>query len=250
MVPARFFDELKRLPPFAREGAFDPKIAKAPLPPKQAFLPGLFLFGHARGYRLPTWESFREYYLRAIRQHKSYASKFALNFGANGEPEPGLLWRMSGWYEDSMAHAFLYSVLVLAYEDLDQSAFILYDARVDWKFKADFIVMRHSGADIKAVRVNIYGQTDDDRAKVEIERDDQERQMKVNTPISAHWRNETYRHLPVANISKATGGVIVRQNFHLFSPEALEQLMNDVDDALARKRKKIGIHDLLTYRAH
>lgn len=74
--------------------------------------------------------------------------------------------------------------------------------------------------------------------------------MKVNTSISAHWRNETYRHLPVANISKATGDIIVKQHFHLFSLEALEQLMNDVDDALGRKRKKIGIHDLLTYRAH
>lgn len=42
---------------------------------------------------------------------------------------------------------------------------VLYDARLDWKFKADFIVMRHSGADIKPVRVNIYGQTDDDGQK-------------------------------------------------------------------------------------
>ncbi len=114
MVPARFCDELKALPPFARVGAFDRDVAKAPLPPKQAFLPGLFLFGHARGYRLPTWESFRDYYLRAIRQHKSYAAKFARNFEMDEEPKPGLLWRMSGWYEDSIAHAFLYSVLVLA----------------------------------------------------------------------------------------------------------------------------------------
>jgi len=248
MVPARFFNELKALPPFVRVGTFDRRISKAPLPPKQAFLPGLFLFGHARGYRLPTWESFRDYYLRAIKQHKSYNTKFAQNFEANGEPKQGLLWRMSGWYEDSMAHAFLYSVLVLAYEDIDQSAFVLYDARADWKFKADFIILRHTGSDAKAVRINVYGQTDDERTQVELERDCQERQMKVNTSTSAHWGNETYRTLPVANISKAVGDVIVTQNFRLFSPESMEQLMDDVDAALQHKRKKKTIEDLLLYR--
>ena len=48
-----------------------------------------------------------------------------------GMPKQGLLWPMSGWYEDLIAHAFLYSVLVLAYEDIDRSAFALYDARAE-----------------------------------------------------------------------------------------------------------------------
>src|SRR6266536_4222792 len=109
MVPARFFDELGALPPWRRIGAYDETVMKAPVPPKQAFLPGLFLFGHARGYHLPTWDQFRSYYLKAIDQHKNKA-KFARNFTAGGQPKPGFLWRMSGWYEDSMAHAFLYSV--------------------------------------------------------------------------------------------------------------------------------------------
>ncbi len=80
--------------------------------------------------------------------------------------------------------------------------------------------------------MNVYGQTDDDRTKVELERGDQEREMKANTATSAHWRNETYRNLPAVNISKTVGKPIRVQNFHLFSIEAIEQLMNDVDIAL------------------
>jgi len=249
MVPARFFDELEVLPSFNRVGSYDPVISRVPLPPKQAFLPGLFLFGHARGYHLPTWDSFRRYYLRAISEHKSYKTKFAQNFDAAGEPKPGLLWRMSGWYEDSIAHAFLYSVLVLAYEDIDQSAFILYDARADWKFKADFIALRCTGANAKAVRINVYGQTDEERVQVEKERENQERQTKVNTSTSAHWGNSTYRDLPDVTISKAVGNVMVRQNYRLLSCEAIEQLMDSIDEAFQHSRtKKMTVDKLLSYR--
>jgi hypothetical protein len=69
-VPARFFDELGRIKPFQRYGSFDPAIQYAPLPPKKGLFPNLFLFNHATA---------------------------------------GLLWRTSGWHEDSMAHAFPYS---------------------------------------------------------------------------------------------------------------------------------------------
>src|ERR1700722_4661790 len=140
MVPARFFDELDRLEPFERRGLYDAAIQRAELPPKQAFLPGLFLFNHSAGYRLPAWKDFSKYYIAAVKKHKNFAN-FARCFTDKGEAKPGLLYRMSGWYEDSMAHAFLYAVLVLAYEDTDHIAFVLFDARSDWKFKADFVIV-------------------------------------------------------------------------------------------------------------
>jgi hypothetical protein len=249
MLPARFFDELARIKPFQRHGAHDSTIQKAPLPPKQAFLPGLFLFNHAAGYRLPEWEHFMRYYVAAVRKHKSYASKFALCFTPEGAPKPGLLWRMSGWYEDSMAHAFLYSVLVLAYEDLDQSAFVLYDARADWKFKADFIITRSGPDRVAGVRVGIQGQNEEDRSKVEAQRDRQERDMKRNTLVSSHWNNQTYQTLPSVHVSRVDGEPITRQGFKLFSVEAMERLLMDVDTALGPpRRRSMPVQSMLAYR--
>jgi hypothetical protein len=125
----------------------------------------------------------------------------------------------------------------------------LFDARADWKFKANFIVLRCTGSGSSAVRINVYGRTDDERTQVEQEREGQERQMKANTSTSAHWRNETYHNLPAVNISKAGGNVIVKQNFRLFSPEAMEQLMDDIDNALHQPRTtKMSIDDLLVHR--
>jgi hypothetical protein len=247
--PRRFFDELGRIRPFQRHGQHDPAIQKAHLPPKQAFLPGLFLFNHAAGYRLPEWEHFLRYYVAAVQKHKSYEKKFARCFTAEGEPLPGMLWRMSGWYEDSMAHAFLYTVLVLAYEDLDQSAFVLYDARADWKFKADFIITRSASEAVTGVRVGIQGQNEEDRAKMEAERDLQERDTKRNTLVSSHWNNETYQTLPSIHVSRVDGAPIIKHGFKLFSVDAMERLMLDVDKALGQPRRSpMTVERMLAYR--
>lgn len=247
MWPARFIEELRAIPAFERVGVYDEEIMSAPAPPKQAFLPGLFLFGHARGYHLPTWDQFRDYYLRALQQHQRYRSKLSLYMTEDGKGKPGFLWRMSGWYEDSIAHAFLYSILVLTYEDLDQSAFVLYDARADWKFKADFIIVRCDQG-TKAARISIYGQSDDSREELEQKRDEQEREMKANTSDSSHWRNQTYHNMHLLKISK-TGNAIVERNFHLFSEEAIERLLTDIDHFLGQQRKKrMSVADMLEYR--
>jgi hypothetical protein len=249
MWPVRFLEELEALPPFRRLGSYDEAIAKREAPPKQAFLPGLFLFGHARGYHLPAWDDFQRYYLKAINQHERYKDKPPFYFTGNDEPRPGFLHRMSGWYEDSIAHAFLHSVLVLAYEDLDQSALVLFDARIDWKMKADLIVLCCDGERTKALRVSIYGQSDEGRAALEHGRDEQERHTKANTSDSSHWRNKTHGALPLLKISKTHGDVIVKQDFHLFSLEAMEQLMVDIDNTLERPRTKaMPIAKMLKYR--
>jgi len=255
MVPARFFDELGRIKPFQRHGQHDPAIQRAPLPPKQAFLPGLFLFNHAAGYRLPEWEHFMRYYVAAVHKHKSFEKKFSKcftgEFDAEGKPvpKPGLLWRMSGWYEDSMAHAFLYTVLVLAYEDLDQSAFVLYDARADWKFKADFIITRSTHDAVSGVCVGIQGQNEEDRAKVEAQRDRQERDMKQNTLVSSHWNNQTYQTLASVHVSRVDGTPLVKRGFKLFSVDAMERLMVDVDSALGQPRRApMAVESMLAYR--
>lgn len=255
MVPARFFDELRRIKPFQRYGQPDTAIQRVPLPPKQAFMPGLFLFNHAAGYRLPEWEHFLRYYVSAVHKHKSYEAKFATCFTGEFDregrpvPKPELLWRMSGWYEDSMAHAFLYSVLVLAYEDLDQSAFVLYDARTDWKFKADFVIIRSGPGTFGGVRVSIEGQNEEDRAKVDAQRDRQERDMKRNTAVSSHWNNRTYEMLATVRVSRSAELPLVRRGFKLFSVEAMERLLKDVDAALGGPRHHaMDLQSMLVYR--
>ena len=251
MVPARFYDELNKLQPFCQIGRYDSHIATAPLPPKQALLPGLFLYCHARGYHLPSWEEFRLLYIDAVEQHFNFQTKFSRNFdiGADGTPtpKPGLLFRMSGWYEDSIAHAFLYSVLVLAYEDIEQSSFVLFDARADWKFKADFVLIQ-CGIETKAVRISIAGQNEDNRARVEEDRDRQEREMKTNNSESSQWHNVTYDKLPLVTITKSRGAVITKNNFRLFSPEAMEQLMADIDAKTGHPRlRPVPIGKLLRF---
>jgi hypothetical protein len=134
-------------------------------------------------------------------------------------------------------------------EDVDQSALVLFDARIDWKMKADLIVLRCDGERTKALRVSIYGQSDEDRATLEHERDEQERHMKANTSDSSHWRNKTHGALPLLKISKTRGDVIMKQNFHLFSLEAMEQLMADIDNILEWPRTKaMPIARMLQYR--
>ncbi len=100
------------------------------------------------------------------------------------------------------------------------------------------IVLRCDGERTKALRVSIYGQSDEDRATLEHERDEQERHMKANTSDSSHWRNKTHGALPLLKTSKIRGDVIVKQNFHLFSLEAMEQLMVDIENTLERPRTK------------
>jgi len=255
MIPARFFDELQRIKPFQRHGQLNSVIQKASLPAKQAFLPGLFLFNHAAGYRLPEWEDFKQYYVAAVHKHKNYAEKFAHCFTSALDdrhrpvPKPGLLFRMSGWYEDSMAHAFLYSVLVLAYEDTDHVAFVLYDARADWKFKADFIILQSTGDAMTGLRVSIEGQNEEDRARVELQRDNQERTTKANAAFSSHWANQTYNTLPLVRISRQNGTPITRNGFQLFNIEAMERLLTEVDSKLIQPRiVRMPVNDLLVFR--
>ena len=72
MLVPRFFREVKRLYPdkkkgFERLGSWNSAMAKYPLPPYRAVFTAGLLFGHAAGYRLPSFKQFVEVYVRAIR---------------------------------------------------------------------------------------------------------------------------------------------------------------------------------------
>jgi hypothetical protein len=247
MFPSRFFNELNDIPEFAREGSYDEVIMRAALPPKQAFLPGLFLMFHDCYYKLPSFADFRRFYLRALAKNDKFDEKFKVNFvdiepafdqagNRRLTPKPGLLWRMTGWYEDSMAHAFLYSVVVLAYEELDQSAFVLFDARSDWKFKADLVVVRVEEGEAKAVRVDISGQSEEHRPEVVKQRNQREKETKANNSVSSNLTNTTFEKMPVVQISRNDGEAIRKRNFKFFSVNALEKLLTDIDRKLQHPR--------------
>jgi hypothetical protein len=246
MVPARFIEELSALDAFRRYGKYDQRIQETRMPPKQAFLPGMFLYAHAAGYRLPTWESFSRYYVTAALKHKS-VDKWAHCFDG-GMPRPGLLWRMSGWYADSITHAFLYSVLAVAYEDLSQNCWVLYDARCDWKFKADAVVISCMDK-IRAARVSLEGKYEIDRHHEEIRRDQNERGTKQNASRSAHWGNETFKNMPLVRTSLEIGKPLILKGFRLLGTEALEKLCADLDVIVGPRSQPMPVARMLGYRA-
>src|SRR5262245_56206632 len=135
----RFRQELSRLPKYLPVGRFDPEITLARLPAVRAVFTGGALIMHSAGYRLPAFDDFSRRYLWAIKHHPSFAAKFA-NYFDGTTPKPGLLFRLSRFYESFMTELYLYSVLAEALEDRHKIGLVLYDARVDWKQKTDAIV--------------------------------------------------------------------------------------------------------------
>jgi hypothetical protein len=134
------------------------------------------------------------------------------------------------------------------YEDLEKSALVLYDARADWKLKADIILIRAEGKTVKGVRVKITGQDEAEREDVEEQRDERERQTKRNTQESSHRGNRTYDDLLVATISRKCKNPITRNNFRLFSIKAIRELILDIDKKLqCRRKQKVTVNDLLKY---
>lgn len=242
MFVTRFIAELNVLYPnaaeFVKTGHYDPAIQTASLPAERPLFAGLCLWNHTAGYHLPSFTQFTGSYARALKRHASYENKFRRYFEVKPNepdiPRPGLLWRLSQWYDDGMAHEYLGCALAEAYEDREKLAIVTSDPRVDFKLKADFIVIHEN----KSVVISCaYGQ-EQDRAAIERRREAQERDAKQNTAVSSHWGNKTLQAIPKLSVFRSENNCKAYKGFTLFSDESVNDLFCRIDNLLNIKRKQ------------
>src|ERR1700761_5131603 len=138
MYERRFLGELWKLPPFVPNDRRDQAVWDADFPAWRDLFTSLCLYGHSTGYRLPSYDEFFRYCETAYMKRHPHPERFALFFEQHLS---GMQQRVSAWYESGMAEIHLYVCLVEAIEDKDKRGVVLYDARADWKLKADLIVI-------------------------------------------------------------------------------------------------------------
>lgn len=183
MYERRFRQELSKLPQFAVTAKRNSEVWEVGFPAWHALFSSMSLFGHSTGYRLFSYESFFDYCRRAYTIKHPKAHEFACYFR-----EPfleGMRQRVGVWYESGMAELYLYACLVEAIEDKMKAGIVLYDARADWKLKADVIVILRKFP----LRISAFFGDEADRPILESQRDGIERYRKRRTLESSHWEN-------------------------------------------------------------
>lgn len=199
-------------------------------PAWRALFSSMLLFGHSTGYRLPTFDEFYQYCRRAYtseqpRMSEQYVEKvrgFRARF--DGPDEPQIRERIRQWYESGMAETYLYVCLVDAFEDKLREGVVVYDPRVDWKLKCDLVVRVRE----HTFGVNAFQGNEIARARVEAQRLVVEQDRKRNTPDSAQWNNLELRRWTRLSISKTENDYQEINGFHLFSPSAVNTLVDHI----------------------
>ncbi len=229
MVVSRFMEELRRaIPaPFEREGDSDPAIRESQLPPYRHVFHALCLLEHSSGYHLPSYENFKRAYLRALQDHHRYRAQLD-RLMPGGEPAPGLLYRIGGWYLDGMAHTHLYCALVQAYEDQRRIGAVMMDARVDAKLKTDIAVVTPGAA----VRVDIQFTQGRRQSALLAQRARAEATAKRNNAASSQIGNPFYEQVPCVTITRAEMKRDDRTGAPLFRPSEIDRLMREIDGHL------------------
>lgn len=220
---SRFRTELRKVDRFEPQGAHDPRVWEADFPAWRALFSSLCLYGHSTGYRLFSYEDFWRYCHKAYAVQHPKKERFARFF--EGELLPGMRQRVGTWYESGMAETYLYVCLVQAIEDESKCGAVLYDSRVDWKLKADAVVLCNN----HAFRICAFFDALDERAGVEQRRDDIERERKKNTNKSAHWGNDELPQIPRLNIARDDPQVV--NGVRLFSLRSVNQLLREIYQA-------------------
>lgn len=232
MLLPRFIEELERaIPlserPFRREGQPDKRVLSAPLPPYRHIFHGLCLIEHSRGYRLPRYRQFKTVYLGALQHHHRYKEACSWLF-VDGEPHPGLLNRIGGWYLDGLAHTQLYCALVQAYEEQRRIGAVLMDARVDVKLKTDIVIVSpHALA-----RVDIRHGTGLRQADLLRSRAAAERSAKANNSSSSQSGNPVHETIQTATIARSESGAFRDSGVELFTAGAIDKLLGELDALL------------------
>jgi hypothetical protein len=180
------------------------------------------LYGHSTGYRLPSFAAFYSYVRRALTERHPEPAYYKRFF--DGELAEGMRQRVGAWYESGMAETYLYVCLVEAIEDKMKAGVVLYDARADWKLKADVFVL----AGGKRALVSAFTGLEEDRPRVEQRRDAVERLRKRNTSESAHWENAELAAIPQMAINRTTADQQEVNGVRLFSLGAVDRLLRQI----------------------
>jgi len=144
-----------------------------------------------------------------------------------GELAAGMRQRIGVWYESGMAETYLYACLVEAFEDKAKSGIVIYDSRVDWKLKADLIVVANG----IAVTVSAFVGEKADRAGIELNRDYIEREGKKNTMESSQWDNIELKKMLHFQISRTPENTQEVNGVRLFTLSSINQLITEICNA-------------------
>jgi hypothetical protein len=217
----KFISELERLPYFVSAREVDPEISAVPFPAWRAIFQCTLLWCHSTGYRLPPFSDFLADCERAFR-HERHRGRFEKWFEPNNRERTEQ--RVRGWYESGMAETYLYACLVDAFEDILKDGIVLYDARVDWKHKADVMVISRG----KIFAVDSFRGSRHARDGVKSRRDVIERDRKINTVESAHWGNEERSRCIAVGISRSDADCQNVNGVRLFSITAINTLLDEI----------------------
>lgn len=128
------------------------------------------------------------------------------------------------WYESGMAETYLYSCLVQAVEDEMKEGLVLYDARSDWKHKADLLVLIRN----EQIGINAFWGSVNGRTGVEGIREEVERERKVNTLNSSHWGNQQREQLHWLSISRSEQDSFKVNGVRLFTIRSINTLLRKI----------------------
>lgn len=222
MFERRFKQELGKLPLFVPDDNRDERVWKVDFPAWRALFTSLCFWGHSTGYRLPSFDQFFSYCQRAYCKAHPTPDRFRVYFS---EPYSlGMKQRAKAWYESGMAETYLYACLVEAIEDKLKAGLVLYDARADWKLKADVIVLIHS----QRLRINAFHGDLASRSRVEANRDKVERMRKQNTMESSHWNNQELATMRTLTIARDESDFQSINGVRVFSLQAINSLLERI----------------------
>lgn len=223
MFERRFVAELNKLPAFVPNDVRDNRVWRVGFPAWHALFSSMCLYGHSTGYRLPSYEQFYQYCKKAYTKgHYKKKGEYIPYF--QGNYEAGMRQRISAWYEAGMAEAYLHVCLAEAIEDKDKVGLVSYDPRLDWKLKADSLVIINQ----KCMRVSAFFGEREGRKAIEDRREKIEMVRKKNTMESSHWGNKTLNSMPVFEIARIDANTQVVNGLRFFDKLSINVLLNEI----------------------
>jgi hypothetical protein len=222
MYERRFRQELEKLPPFSNPYPRDVRVWAQDFPAWRAIFTGICLYEHSCGYRLPSQQRYFEACRNAWCKQHPDAARFQPFF--KGNLLPGMRQRVGVWYESGMAETHLYACLVEAIEDKLKEGVVLYDARADWKLKADLVVSLLG----QQIRVNAYFGDRQGRPAIEARREKLERIRKINTAESAHWGNKELPRMLQIEVARTDADALIINGVRLFPPATVNALLREI----------------------
>ncbi|MFB8277221.1 hypothetical protein [Nocardia colli] len=229
MYEYRFRQELNKVARFQPNDTRDPRVwprpgsTEAEFPAWRALFTAMLLHRHSTGYRLFPYEEFYTFCKFAFTRQHPNPERFTRFF--EGDLRIGMRQRVGAWYESGMAETYLYVCLVEALEDRTKLGVVQYDARVDWKLKADIMIYMRGG---HMFRVNAHVGPSAERPHIEERRDEIERMRKRNTAESAHWGNQALAEMQTLEISITPEEMQTINGCRVFSIAAINKLLHQV----------------------